>query len=231
MESWKPNNGRHHAKKVTTVPEEDPMTYLFSDSESEEEHVRRVTVEDCGSNNKCVRVEVQNVPVYGFVDTGADITILGGKVFQKVAALAKLKKKDFKPCDKTACNYDGKLLHLDGKMHLNITFGGHTMSTPIYIKMDAEEQLLLSEGVCRQLGIVSYHPQVEVWRGRQKQDVTHTKNKVKVPTIRVKLINSVSLSPDPDEQHQSSRYSLRSFQHRQPGVINQARDELQDGAE
>ena len=83
-----------------------------------------------------------------------------------------------------------KPLHLDGKIHLDITFGGYTMSTPVYIKMDAEEQLLLSEGVCRQLGIVSYHPQVEVWRGCQKQAGQHTENKVKVPTIRVKLINS-----------------------------------------
>ena len=31
------------------------------------------------------------------------------------------------------------------------------MKTPVYIKMDAKEQLLLSEGVCRQLGVVTYH--------------------------------------------------------------------------
>jgi len=43
------------------------------------------------------------------------------------------------------------------------------MITPIYIKMDAKDQLLLSEIVCSQLGIVSYHPKVEVWNGGQKQ--------------------------------------------------------------
>jgi hypothetical protein len=37
------------------------------------------------------------------------------------------------------------------------------MKTPIYVKMDAFDQLLLSEGVCRQLGIVSYHPDVRRW--------------------------------------------------------------------
>ena len=35
------------------------------------------------------------------------------------------------------------------------------MNTPIYVKMDAKEDLLLSEGVCRQLNIfVIYHPKV-----------------------------------------------------------------------
>ena len=35
------------------------------------------------------------------------------------------------------------------------------MHTAIYVKMDAFDDLLLSEGVCRQLGIVEYHPQVD----------------------------------------------------------------------
>ena len=35
------------------------------------------------------------------------------------------------------------------------------MNTPVYIKMDAKEQLLLSEGVCHQLGMITYHPDVE----------------------------------------------------------------------
>ena len=34
------------------------------------------------------------------------------------------------------------------------------MNTPIYAKMDAKEDLLLSAGVCRQLNIVTYHPEV-----------------------------------------------------------------------
>ena len=43
------------------------------------------------------------------------------------------------------------------------------MCTPIYIKMDAADQLLLSEGVCRQLGVVTFHPNAEQWRGRSKK--------------------------------------------------------------
>ena len=35
------------------------------------------------------------------------------------------------------------------------------MVTPVYVKMDAHDQLLLSEGVCLQLDIVQYHPEVD----------------------------------------------------------------------
>ena len=43
---------------------------------------------------------------------------------------------------------------LDGKIDLDITFCGTTTKTPVYVKLNAPEQLLLSEGVCRQL---AYH--------------------------------------------------------------------------
>ena len=56
--------------------------------------------------------------------------------------------------------YDGKAFKLDGRIDLNITFEGRTMTTPVYVKMDAKDSLLLSEGVCRQLEIISYHPEV-----------------------------------------------------------------------
>ena len=35
------------------------------------------------------------------------------------------------------------------------------MNTPVYVKVNAHEPLLLSEGVCRQMGIISYHPEVK----------------------------------------------------------------------
>ena len=43
------------------------------------------------------------------------------------------------------------------------------MSIPVYVKMDSDDPLLLSEGVCRQLGIVTYHPSV---RERQRPEGT-----------------------------------------------------------
>lgn len=42
------------------------------------------------------------------------------------------------------------------------------MNTPIYIKMDAPEQLLLAEGVFRQLNILTYHPDVVQGKERGK---------------------------------------------------------------
>ena len=88
-------------------------------------------------------------------------------MFKEVAAVAKLKKNFRKP-DKTPRNYDQQPFSLDGVMDLEVTFGDKTMHTPVYIKMNAYDQLLLSEGVC-QLGIESYHPDVEIWRGARKQ--------------------------------------------------------------
>lgn len=85
----------------------------------------------------------------------------------KAATVAKLRKRDFKPADNIPLNYDQRPFHLDGRMDLDISFDGKTMRTPIYIKMDTPEQLLLSEGVCRQQGIVSYHHNIALWRGHK----------------------------------------------------------------
>ena len=46
-------------------------------------------------------------------------------------------------------------------MDLELTFGGKQMTTPVHIKMNAHDQLLLSEGVCRQVGIIQYHPDAQ----------------------------------------------------------------------
>ena len=81
--------------------------------------------------------------------------------------------------------------------------------------MNAHDQLLLCEGVCRQLGIISYHPDVERWRGgrqrttpktpetqspsqtggsRSEVEVTASTD-ARVPTIRVNLVQSACLLP------------------------------------
>jgi len=99
----------------------------------------------------------------GIIDTAVDITIMGGKLFQKVAGAAKLKKKHFKPPGLTPRTYDQTPFTLDGHMELDVEFNDKKMKTTVYIKMNSHDQLLLSEGVCRQLGIVQYHPDVRVW--------------------------------------------------------------------
>ena len=59
-----------------------------------------VTVDDKGSHSQCARVLLEGVPAFGIVDSGADITIIGGTLFKRVAAVARLKKRDFRPSDK-----------------------------------------------------------------------------------------------------------------------------------
>ena len=77
-------------------------------------------------------------------------------------------------------------------MELEVEFGDKTMKIVVYIKMDAREQLLLSEGVCRQLGLVMYHPDVQVWRGDKNKEPTDI---AVVPLVRAKLVNSVRILP------------------------------------
>ena len=191
---------------------------LSSSEDGSSSQVNTVRLTDQGSRTQCVKVSVQGVPAYGLIDSGADITIIGGTLFKKVATTARLKKKHFMKADKVPRTYDQQPFRLDGRMDLEVTFGDKQMTTPIYIKMDAHDQLLLSEGVCRQLGIIEYHPDVETWRGgrrksSQQSSVPTPQNSPKepggigttepaapvmeatVPTVRVNLVQSIQLLP------------------------------------
>ena len=184
-----------------TVPQDDPLQYLLSDSDdsSDSPDVRQVRVFDTGSRPQSVRVLVGGVPIDGIVDSGADITIVGGDVFKRIAAVAKLRKRDFKPPDKTPRNYDQQPFCLDGRVDLDISFEDRTMKTPVYVKMDASEQLLLSEGVCRQLGVISYHPEVHPAKANKKTSSAEPeaeKAECQVPTVRVQLVQSLRLPPN-----------------------------------
>lgn len=106
-------------------------------------------------------VVIQGYPAIRIVESGADITIMNGDLFKRVAA-ARLKKKEFKNADKVACTYDHQSFLLqDGRMDMDISFGGRAMCTPVYLKMNAHDPFLLSKGVCYQLGILKYHPDVK----------------------------------------------------------------------
>ena len=82
----------------------------------------------------------------------------------------------------------------------------------VYIKMDTPDPLLLSEGVCRQLGILQYHPDVQVCFLKKTQQtllgsIPEETEKLAeglayitpadtiVPTIFVRLIQSLPLLP------------------------------------
>ena len=87
---------------------------------------------------------------------------MGADLFKKVAAAAHLKNRNFKKPDKVPYTYDQKPFNLDGRINLDISFNGLFMCTPVYVKVDAQNPLLLSEGVCCQLGIIAYHPSIEL---------------------------------------------------------------------
>ena len=134
-----------------TPPTDDPLQYLYS-SDSDDPGVLQVHVCDKGSKAHCVKVSVQGVPMYGVVDSAADISVIGGEMFKQVATVAKLRKKDFKPPIRIPHNYDQNPIHVNGRMDMDISFLDKIMKTPIYVKMDAHEPLLLP-GVCRQFGL------------------------------------------------------------------------------
>ena len=64
--------------------------------------------------------------------------------------------------DQKANTYDQKPITMGGHIDLKISFGKTTLCTSVYIKLIAPDALLLSEAVCCTLGVVSYHPSVQV---------------------------------------------------------------------
>ena len=141
----------------------------------------------------------------GVVDSGSDITIIGKEMFMKVASVAKLHKRDFKSADKQPRTYNLQPFHADGRIEVDISFGDHTMKTCVYVKMDAPEQLLLSEGVCRQLGVIRYHPEVKLGNVTVKAE-SNAVGDCKIPMVRVKLVRDISLLPN---QHVMAEVTLQ----------------------
>ena len=90
---------------VSEDTKENPLNYLHS-SDSDNSEVCLVCVPDKGSQPRGVGVEVQGVKAHRVIDASADISIMGGELFKRVAAVARLRKKDFKPPDKTPYTYD-----------------------------------------------------------------------------------------------------------------------------
>jgi hypothetical protein len=68
-----------------------------SDSETEGEGVRQVRIDDEGSKQQYAEVLIEGVPATGVVDSGAEITIMNGKLVARIAAVARLKKSQLKP--------------------------------------------------------------------------------------------------------------------------------------
>ena len=82
------NNTGKQANMIRSVL--DPTDFLYS-LDSDDGNVCVVRVEDKDSKLCIVMVDVHGVPARGIIDSGADITIINGDLFQRVATVACLK--------------------------------------------------------------------------------------------------------------------------------------------
>ena len=83
-------------------------------------------------------------------------------------------------------------------IEVDIEFQDRTMKTPVYVKMDTPEESLLSEGVCRQLNIISYHPEVQKLTSAKPTKTLDRENEDEcaVPSVRIRLVRDVRLTPN-----------------------------------
>ena len=89
-----------------------------------------VHIADRGSKPQYVDIQIENIPARGVIDSGSDITIVGGELFKYVATIARLRKSQFHKPDKIPKTYNGRTFTLDGVKDLDITFSGVTMKHP-----------------------------------------------------------------------------------------------------
>ena len=155
-----------------------------------------VDVADDGSPQSAT-VKIEGVPVMGIIDTGSDITIISGDMFKTVIAKAGLKKEEFKTTNKQAFTYNKQQNTLDGQMDVDISFEDKQVHTTIYVKTEASDPLLLSEAICRQLGIIHYHPNVKTLDGNRESEAAKQSTKTcskQALNSKVKMIQTVRLA-------------------------------------
>ena len=76
---------------------------------------------------------------------GADITIINGDLFQRIATVACL-KECFQEARQDPCHLRSKTIYTRWQNGSGYIFDGKTMRTAVYIKMDSRDPLLLSRG-------------------------------------------------------------------------------------
>ena len=92
------SRGRPRPKRARAHPSAESL--LLSSSEEEPDpQIKVIRIAHHCSHTQCVKVFIQGEPAYGLIDSGADITIIGGSLFKKVAAVAQL-GKNFMKADK-----------------------------------------------------------------------------------------------------------------------------------
>ena len=89
---------------------------------------------------------------------------------------------------------------MDGQVDINISFEDKQFYTTIYVKMEAPNPLLLSDAVCRQLGIIQHHPNVKPLNVEESETAKQTqKNKVRlIQTIQLPAQHTVVMLVEVD---------------------------------
>ena len=68
-------------------------------------------VEDRGSKPRRAHVLVEGVPADGVIDSGADLTFIGGDLFRRVSAGGKIKRRNSKKLTKSHAHITNTLSH------------------------------------------------------------------------------------------------------------------------
>ena len=101
-------------------------------------------------------------------------------------------------------------------MDLHISFGERVICTTVYVKLVALDRLLLSEAVCCQLGIVSYHPSVQSVQGCHARVPSTSTSDCKSDTLSVsdkeapKSIPTLQLEEELEQVANKSKLTLQS---------------------
>ena len=221
-----------HTSTPVTHKDDDPqqesvrmlLSSLYPAPAKCDDRLQAVRIVDRGSRPQQVPVLLEGVPVLGVVDSGADITIMSKNLLERVAAAAKLTKNRLRGVDKRPTGYDGRPFTLYGRMDLDISFDGTTMKTPVYIKLDASEPLLLSEGVCRQLRILSYHPDVVGRRNRYEDRVRSPTNSTAERDGPARNLESVDRGKTRDRSKDNEREEVQTEE--RDGEKNRSKDNV-----
>ena len=130
VEDHRPSNTKQITSQSNTQPSgiDNLIDFLFSSSDEEDPAIRQIKVKDEGSKTHCARIQVQGAPMYGIMNSGVDITIIGGSLFRKLANIVRLRKRDLKKPDKVPRTYDQKPFILEGRMDLEVSFADKTMT-------------------------------------------------------------------------------------------------------
>ena len=81
--------------------------------------------------------------------------------------------------------------------YLDIGFDGRVLNTSVYVKMDSPNDLLLSEGVCRQLGNIHYRPEVRPVKdtGKSISWLSLIQDSADVPWVKICVVSLCTTFP------------------------------------